>query len=67
MWIRLTWLYLALILLYMAGYIHRDVSIGNIIMVKDSNGNIIGKLSDMEFAKRFDSDQSNPDLKTVSP
>jgi serine/threonine protein kinase len=50
----------------MAGYIHRDISTGNIIMVKDSNRKITGKLSDMEFAKRFDCSQSSPDPKTVS-
>ncbi|EKM75909.1 hypothetical protein AGABI1DRAFT_131808 [Agaricus bisporus var. burnettii JB137-S8] len=55
---------IALTLMYIAGYVHRDVSTGNIIFVEESNGTIMGKLSDMEYAKVFQNDESNSDPKT---
>ncbi|KXN80911.1 hypothetical protein AN958_06838 [Leucoagaricus sp. SymC.cos] len=42
----------ALAVMYIAGWVHRDVSIGNIIVV-ESGGSLCGKLSDLEFARVF--------------
>ncbi|KAF7762651.1 hypothetical protein Agabi119p4_9244 [Agaricus bisporus var. burnettii] len=55
---------IALTFIYIAGYVHRDVSTGNTIFVEESNGTIMGKLSDMEYAKVFQNDESNSDPKT---
>lgn len=40
--------------MYLASWMHRDVSTGNIILVRRSDGSQGGKLSDFEFAKEFD-------------
>ncbi|EKM75059.1 hypothetical protein AGABI1DRAFT_132597 [Agaricus bisporus var. burnettii JB137-S8] len=45
--------YIALVLMYLAGWMHRDVSAGNIIAVKRPGGKLGGKLSDLEFAKHY--------------
>jgi hypothetical protein len=36
---------MALTLLYLAGYVHRDVGPGNIIIIEQENGRTGGKLS----------------------
>jgi hypothetical protein len=61
-------LFVALTLLYLAGYVHRDISVGNIIMIENPNGTtrIRGKLSDFEYAKEFRDGEPSPDPKTVS-
>ncbi|KAJ3562028.1 hypothetical protein NP233_g9831 [Leucocoprinus birnbaumii] len=46
--------YIALVLLFLAGWVHRDVSAGNIIVTKDANGRVSGRLSDIEYAKESD-------------
>lgn len=51
--------------MYLARYVHRDVSTGNIILVTDANGGVRGKLSDVEYAKRFDADRTSGDPKAV--
>ncbi|KAF7762407.1 hypothetical protein Agabi119p4_9000 [Agaricus bisporus var. burnettii] len=55
---------IALTLLYLAGYVHRDVSIGNIILVDSSDGVPRGKLSDLEYAKVFQEGEPSADPKT---
>ncbi|EKM74124.1 hypothetical protein AGABI1DRAFT_95858, partial [Agaricus bisporus var. burnettii JB137-S8] len=55
---------IALTLLYLAGYVHRDVSIGNIILVDSSDGIPRGKLSDLEYAKVFQEGEPSADPKT---
>lgn len=54
----------ALILMYLAGWTHRDVSTGNIIVTKHG-GLQRGKLSDLEYAREFDNPTQSPDPKTV--
>ncbi len=41
--------------MYLAGWTHRDVSTGNIIVIKHNDGSSRGKLSDLEYAKEYDS------------
>ena len=53
-------LFLALSFLTKKGYVHRDISPGNIIFY---NGH--AKLCDLEFAKQFESGASNH-IRTVS-
>ena len=55
----------ALVLLYLAGWTHRDVSAGNIIVIKDGRNRPRGKLSDLEYAKEFTDESSSADPKTV--
>ncbi|KAF9441182.1 hypothetical protein P691DRAFT_739850 [Macrolepiota fuliginosa MF-IS2] len=58
--------FIALILLYLARWVHRDVSVGNIILVVDENG-VRGKLSDLEYAKEFGANSAGGDPKTGTP
>ena len=53
-----------LVLLYLAGWTHRDVSVGNIIVVQ-RDGSFHGKLSDLEYAKKFTEMKISADPKTV--
>ncbi|EKM82150.1 hypothetical protein AGABI1DRAFT_126494 [Agaricus bisporus var. burnettii JB137-S8] len=45
-------IFIALVLLFLAGWVHRDVSEGNIILVRDEHG-IRAKLNDLEYARPF--------------
>ena len=45
----------ALRYLYSAGYLHRDISDENILLVVDNAGCAMGKLSDLEYAIAFKS------------
>lgn len=58
---------LALTLLFLAGWVHRDVSEGNIILVRNGNG-VRAKLNDLEYARDFNQDDRvvSTDPKTVS-
>lgn len=56
----------ALLLLFCAGWVHRDVSCGNVLLWRDRTGKLYGKLGDLEYAKKFPSAGSSPDPKTVS-
>lgn len=56
--------YLALVLLYLANWTHRDISAGNIIVV-EIDGRARGKLSDLEYAKHFEDNTFSADPKTV--
>lgn len=47
---------LALVLLYLARYVHRNMSSGNIILVPNSQGQFRGELSNFEHAKKFEDD-----------
>ncbi|KAF9449016.1 hypothetical protein P691DRAFT_774983, partial [Macrolepiota fuliginosa MF-IS2] len=58
--------FIALILLYLARWVHRDVSTGNIILVEGTD-RIRGKLSDLEFAKEFSANTVSGDPKTGTP
>ena len=49
---------LALILMLLAKWVHRDISVGNIILVKDEDGECTGRVSDLEYAREFDSTPS---------
>ncbi|KAK0226339.1 hypothetical protein IW262DRAFT_1457573 [Armillaria fumosa] len=49
--------------LYMGHYVHRDISSGNIILCDDG----MGKISDLEYAKRFLSNGPVNDPKTGTP
>ncbi|KAK7024387.1 hypothetical protein VNI00_016328 [Paramarasmius palmivorus] len=49
----------ALMFLYSAGFVHRDISAGN-ILVSEENGEVICKLSDLETAKEINSENGYP-------
>ncbi|KAK0197923.1 hypothetical protein F5146DRAFT_1116900 [Armillaria mellea] len=49
--------------LYLASYVHRDMSSGNILLCSGNRG----KISDLEFAKVFQSDALESDPKTGTP
>ncbi|KAF7776856.1 hypothetical protein Agabi119p4_5249 [Agaricus bisporus var. burnettii] len=59
--------YVALVLMYLAGWMHRDISAGNIIMVERGSDLFKGKLSDLEYAKEFRDVKGSPDPKTGTP
>jgi len=61
----LTSIHSALVLLFLAGWVHRDISTGNIIVVEDNLGNARGFLSDLEYAKKMSTESSSSDPKTV--
>jgi len=42
----------------LAKWVHRDISVGNIILVKDEDGEWTGRVSDLEYAQEFDSTPS---------
>ncbi|KII84431.1 hypothetical protein PLICRDRAFT_365367 [Plicaturopsis crispa FD-325 SS-3] len=50
--------------LYRLGYLHRDVSTGNILCVRDASNNLIGKLSDLEYIMAIDSDNPARGVRT---
>ncbi|KAK7042948.1 hypothetical protein VNI00_008685 [Paramarasmius palmivorus] len=52
--------------MYSAGYVHRDISSGN-LLVSISQGNVVCKLIDLECAKRMDEPTFYKDSKTGSP
>ncbi|TEB24193.1 hypothetical protein FA13DRAFT_1792094 [Coprinellus micaceus] len=54
----------ALVLLFCAGWVHRDISCGNVLIWTDGDGNKHGKLGDLEYAKRYPSMGGSPDPKT---
>ncbi|KAI3608807.1 hypothetical protein WG66_003765 [Moniliophthora roreri] len=57
----------ALEYMYSAGYVHRDISIGN-ILYSEVNGRIVARLGDLEYAKQVSvSSESHRDLKTGTP
>ncbi|KAF9446809.1 hypothetical protein P691DRAFT_776599 [Macrolepiota fuliginosa MF-IS2] len=58
--------FIALVLLYLIHWVHRDVSAGNIIIVKVGNM-VQGKLSDLEYAKKFGTSSAGGDPKTGTP
>ncbi|ESK84231.1 hypothetical protein Moror_11083 [Moniliophthora roreri MCA 2997] len=57
----------ALEYMYSAGYVHRDISIGN-ILYSEVNGRIVARLGDLEYAKQVSvPSESHRDLKTGTP
>ncbi|KAF7775873.1 hypothetical protein Agabi119p4_4266 [Agaricus bisporus var. burnettii] len=61
-------IFVALALLFLAGWVHRDVSEGNIILVRDEHG-VRAKLNDLEYARPFNLEDGEPntDSKTGTP
>ncbi|EKM82149.1 hypothetical protein AGABI1DRAFT_105479 [Agaricus bisporus var. burnettii JB137-S8] len=59
---------IALMLLFLARWVHRDVSECNIILVRDKHG-VRAKLNDLEYAKSFNPDDgaASTDSKTGTP
>ncbi|KAF5363266.1 hypothetical protein D9756_001092 [Leucocoprinus leucothites] len=58
---------IALVLMFLAGWVHRDVSTGNII-VMNTGGRVRGLLSDLEYAREFDRiNKGASDPKTGTP
>ena len=41
---------------YEAGIIHRDISAGNILLVKDEDGDWVGMLNDWELSKKVETE-----------
>ncbi|KAF9447329.1 hypothetical protein P691DRAFT_671771, partial [Macrolepiota fuliginosa MF-IS2] len=62
----ITHAFIALALLYLVCWVHRDVSVGNIILVKVGD-EVQGKLSDLEYAKTFGTSSAGGDPKTGTP
>ncbi|RXW13309.1 hypothetical protein EST38_g12546 [Candolleomyces aberdarensis] len=58
---------IALRLLFCAGWVHRDVSVGNVLAIKDPNGTWKVKLADLEYAKKFENGTATADPKTGTP
>ncbi|KAF9556386.1 hypothetical protein CPC08DRAFT_711279, partial [Agrocybe pediades] len=60
-----------IMLLFLAGWVHRDISSGNLLAYKkDDSGQWRAKLSDLEYAKRFPPDETEKvikDPKTGTP
>ncbi|KII86545.1 hypothetical protein PLICRDRAFT_113885, partial [Plicaturopsis crispa FD-325 SS-3] len=54
----------ALDALYRLGWVHRDISVGNILCVKDSSNKITGKLSDLEYIMALDCDDPAHSVRT---
>lgn len=52
---------LALRFVHSAGWVHRDISTGNILI--DSHGNT--KLADFEYAKKLDDNEGGHEIRTV--
>ena len=61
----LTNIHPALVLLFLAKWVHRDISTGNIIVVEDDKGCVCGFLSDLEYAKAMSNESLSSDPKTV--
>lgn len=40
-------------LLFLAGWVHRDISSGDILLYQSNNGPGQGKIGDLEYAKEF--------------
>ncbi|KAF7776468.1 hypothetical protein Agabi119p4_4861 [Agaricus bisporus var. burnettii] len=59
--------YVALVLMYLAGWMHRDISVGNIIVVERGSDLFKGKLSDLEYAREFRDVNGSRDPKTGTP
>lgn len=61
--------HLALILMFCAGWVHRDISSGNVLAVrKEGEVSWQAKLADLEYARKFPSDDAaSTDPKTGTP
>ncbi|KAJ2930979.1 hypothetical protein H1R20_g6112, partial [Candolleomyces eurysporus] len=59
---------IALRLMFCAGWVHRDISAGNVLALQDANGGWKLKLADLEYAKAFkDGSPPTTDPKTGTP
>ncbi|RXW18046.1 hypothetical protein EST38_g7808 [Candolleomyces aberdarensis] len=59
---------IALRLMFCAGWLHRDISAGNVMAVQDVNNQWKVKLGDLEYAKKFNSGlATSSDPKTGTP
>ncbi|KII95570.1 hypothetical protein PLICRDRAFT_48519 [Plicaturopsis crispa FD-325 SS-3] len=54
----------ALDAMYRLGWVHCDISVGNILCVKDASGEITGKLSDLEYIMALDTDDPEHSVRT---
>ncbi|KAJ3516638.1 hypothetical protein NMY22_g14153 [Coprinellus aureogranulatus] len=61
--------HIALLFMFCAGWIHRDISSGNVLAVKkDMDASWHAKLADLEYARKFPSDDAgSTDPKTGTP
>ncbi|KAF9441705.1 hypothetical protein P691DRAFT_765988 [Macrolepiota fuliginosa MF-IS2] len=57
---------IALVILFIAGRLHRDISTGNILIFVDGE-TVTGKLSDLEYVKEFGLTTAHSDPKTGTP
>ncbi|KAG2008947.1 hypothetical protein CC2G_014325 [Coprinopsis cinerea AmutBmut pab1-1] len=58
----------ALVIMFCAGWVHRDISAGNILAFPTSEGTWQAKLSDLEYAKKLPHDcRTSSEPKTGSP
>ncbi|KII92452.1 hypothetical protein PLICRDRAFT_172541 [Plicaturopsis crispa FD-325 SS-3] len=46
------------------GYVHRDISVGNILWTKTLDGKMVGKLTDLEYLLAIDSDEKARSTRT---
>ncbi|KAJ3521921.1 hypothetical protein NMY22_g12106 [Coprinellus aureogranulatus] len=52
--------HMALTLMFCAGWVHRDISVGNVLAVKDDSGSVWHvKLADLEYAQKFPSNDDS--------
>lgn len=57
-------MFVGLTIMFLAGWIHRDVSAGNILWDAVAGG---GLIADLEYAKKTTDETASLDPKTVSP
>ncbi|KAF6758576.1 hypothetical protein DFP72DRAFT_1005642 [Ephemerocybe angulata] len=62
----LTQAYFALLIMFCAGWVHRDISDGNILAI-EVDGKWAAKLADLEFAKKLSPNAGSPDPKIGTP
>ncbi|KAF8875545.1 hypothetical protein CPB85DRAFT_540785 [Mucidula mucida] len=53
--------------LRLAGYVHRDISPGNVLFVKNEKGALQIKISDLEYARSYGAESSNATPLTGTP
>ncbi|KAF5324798.1 hypothetical protein D9611_004066 [Ephemerocybe angulata] len=58
--------YFALLIMFCAGWVHRDISDGNILAI-EAGGKWAAKLADLEFAKKLSPNAGSPDPKIGTP
>ena len=51
--------------MHRAGYVHRDISTGNILVYYGSGGKVQVKISDLEYMRKMTDLSSSGEVKTV--